>query len=144
MNITELQEILKINNINLTGRALAEILGMNERSLSNKKKAGTAVQHKLLKILEEKFNIVLTNPVLDNTDFPTMGERIKYIRQALGYSSQEEFAIYLSATKQYVNLVENNKSKLSIENLTKLMADHNVSANYILAGIGHPFLPKWE
>lgn len=144
MNITELQEILKINDINLTGKEIAEIWGINTDSFFAKKRIGSQIKSKHLKLLEEKFNIVLTNPVLDNTDFPTIGERIKYIRKSLGYSSQEEFAICLGVTKQYVNLVENNKSKLSIENLTKLMVDHNVSANYILAGIGHPFLLKWD
>lgn len=144
MNITELQEILKINNINLTGRAIADIWGMNEKSFSDKKRIGSQIKPKYLKLLEEKFDIVLTNPVLDNTDFPTMGERVKYIRQALGYSSQEEFGNYLGSTKQYVSLVEKNKAKLSVENLAKLLTEKNVNANYIISGVGHPFLPRWD
>ncbi|MCM1003561.1 MAG: helix-turn-helix domain-containing protein [Candidatus Gastranaerophilales bacterium] len=143
MNITELQEILKLHDINLTGRALAEIWGVNEHTITDKKRNGSAIKYKNLKQLEEKFNITLIEPELEDCEFPTMGERIKFIRKSLGFS-QEGFAEYLGLSRQYMSQMETNKNKMSIENLAKLLEEKDVSANYVIAGVGHPFLPKWD
>ncbi len=71
----------------------------------------------------------------------TMGSRIKEIRNALNLS-QEEFGQILNSGKSYVSAVENDKSKLSLENLVKLLMNHGANINYILCGIGSPFLDR--
>ncbi len=143
MNIIELQEILKIHDINLTGRALAEIWGVNEHTITDKKRTGSQIKSKHLKLLEDKFNITLINPIVEDTDFPTAGERVKFIRESM-HLSQEDFAKLLNVSRAFIGAVEKNKANLSIEKLAYLLKEHNVSANYILAGIGHPFLLKWD
>ncbi len=71
----------------------------------------------------------------------TMGKRIKQIRQELKLS-QEQFGKIFGSGKSYISAVENDKSKLSIENLVKLLVNHNVNINYILGEIGQPFNTK--
>lgn len=74
----------------------------------------------------------------------TIGKRIKKIRQELRLS-QEQFGQIFSAGKSYISAVENDKSKLSVDNLVKLLLDYKVSTNYILGGIGSPFIaPDFE
>lgn len=141
MNIIELQEILKLHKINLTGRALAEIWGMNENTITNKKRLGTPIKVKYLKLLEEKFHITLLEECLEDSDFPTAGERVKFIRESM-HMSQEEFAELIGVSRAFISTVEKNKANLSVEKLTFLLNNYNVSANYILGCIGRPFLPK--
>lgn len=69
----------------------------------------------------------------------TMGSRIKEIRAILKMS-QEEFGLLFNSGKSYISAVENDKSKLSVENLTKLLLHFHVNVNYILGGIGTPIL----
>lgn len=71
----------------------------------------------------------------------TMGQRIKQIRQELNLS-QEQFGKIFGSGKSYISAVENDKSKLSIENLVKLLVNHDVNINYILAEVGQPFNQK--
>ena len=71
----------------------------------------------------------------------SIGSRIKKIRQELNLS-QEEFGRFFNTGKSYISAVENNKSQLSVESLVKLLVNHNVNINFILAGIGQPFLPQ--
>ncbi len=71
----------------------------------------------------------------------TIGQRIKEIRQELRLS-QEQFGQIFCAGKSYISAVENDKSKLSVENLVKLLVDYNVSIDYILGGIGKPFITQ--
>lgn len=69
----------------------------------------------------------------------TMGKRIKTLRQELQLS-QEKFGEIFGSTKAYISAIENDKSKLSVENLGKLLLDYNVNLNWLFAGIGTPFL----
>ena len=73
----------------------------------------------------------------------TMGQRIKSIRQALNLS-QEEFGAYFNAGKSYISAVENDKSKLSVDNLSKLLMNKNVSVNFLLGDKGEPFINECE
>lgn len=74
----------------------------------------------------------------------TMGFRVKKIRQELQLS-QEKFGEIFGSTKAYISAVENDKSKLSVENLGKLLVDYNVNLNWLFAGKGDPFLlPPFE
>ena len=74
----------------------------------------------------------------------TTGTRLKAIRQSLGLS-QENVAELLETSKSYISLVETDKSKLSVENLVKLLLNYGVNLNYLLAGIGQPILaPQYE
>lgn len=68
-----------------------------------------------------------------------MGKRIKEVRSILNLS-QEEFGSLLGSGKSYISAVENDKSKLSVENLVKLLVNFKVNINYILGGIGEPIL----
>ena len=71
----------------------------------------------------------------------TTGSRIKKIRQELNLS-QEQFGKIFKTGKSYISAVENNKSQLSVESLVKLLVNYNVNINFILGGIGQPFLPQ--
>lgn len=73
----------------------------------------------------------------------TMGFRVKKIRQELQLS-QEKFGEIFGSTKAYISAVENDKSKLSVENLGKLLVDYNVNLNWLFAGIGDPFIPQLD
>lgn len=68
MNITELEERLSQQNINLTNRAICELWGMDEASFSRKKKLGSEIKHKNIKQIEEYLAISLTaNSEADNS-----------------------------------------------------------------------------
>lgn len=69
----------------------------------------------------------------------TMGKRIKEIRKKL-HLSQEELGEFLGSGKSYISAVENDKSKLSVESLVKLLVNYQVNINYILGGVGKPML----
>ena len=69
----------------------------------------------------------------------TIGKRIREVRQALRMS-QEEFGAFFNSTKSYISAVENDKSKLSLESLVKLLLNYNVNINFILGGIGELFI----
>ena len=68
-----------------------------------------------------------------------LGQRLKEVRQLM-HLSQEEFGAILGAGKSYISSVEHGKSKLSLESLVKLLMNYNVSIDYLLGGIGSPFI----
>lgn len=71
----------------------------------------------------------------------TMGARIKQVRNEL-HLKQEDFAKHFGFSRAFLSAIEKDKSKLSVDNLTKLLVDFNVSINFILAGIGDVFVKK--
>jgi len=74
----------------------------------------------------------------------TQGMRIKKIRQALGLS-QDKFGEIFEISKQFVSLLEKDKTFLNNDKLVKLLFDYNVNINYLLGGIGEMFnAPKFE
>ena len=68
----------------------------------------------------------------------TTGARLKECREYLKLS-QDDIAKLIGSTPSYISLVENNRSKLSTDNLIKLLLRYNINLNYLLAGIGKPF-----
>lgn len=68
----------------------------------------------------------------------TQGMRIKKIRQALGLS-QDKFGEIFEISKQFVSLLEKDKTFLNNDKLVKLLFDYNVNINYLLGGIGGMF-----
>lgn len=74
----------------------------------------------------------------------TQGQRIKKIRQELNLS-QEEFGKIFDIGKQFISLLEKDKTQLNNDKLVKLLFDYNVNINYLLGGIGSMFNPpKFE
>ncbi|MFA6989575.1 MAG: helix-turn-helix transcriptional regulator [Candidatus Gastranaerophilaceae bacterium] len=71
----------------------------------------------------------------------TQGFRLKKIRQELNIT-QQDLADKLGITKANVSKVENDNGSFSSEILNKLLVDLNLNINYLLAGIGEPFLTK--
>ena len=69
----------------------------------------------------------------------TTGQRVKKIRLALNMS-QEQFGHLFNSGKSYISAVEKDKSRLSVDSLVKLLLNYNVNLNYLLGGIGEPFL----
>ena len=69
----------------------------------------------------------------------TQGERLKTVRLALKVS-QEEFGRILNVSKQYISNLEANRNILNNEKLVSLLLNYNVNLNYLLGGIGEPFL----
>ena len=73
----------------------------------------------------------------------TFGSRFKKIRQLKGYK-QEDIANILGLTKQSVSNIENDKTFVSKDVLSKLVIDLNINLNYLIAGKGQMFLPELE
>ena len=69
----------------------------------------------------------------------TQGQRIKKIRQELKLS-QDDFGKIFGISKQFVYLLEQDKTFLNNDKLVKLLLDYNVNMNYLLAGIGNMFI----
>ncbi len=69
----------------------------------------------------------------------TIGQRVKAVRQELKLS-QEQFGQIFNAGKSYISAVENDKSKLSVDNLVKLLLNYDVNINYILGGKGEMYI----
>ena len=69
----------------------------------------------------------------------TQGNRIKKIREELRLT-QEQFANIFGFNRAYLSAIEKDKSKLSVDNLVKLLLTYNVNMNYILGGIGEMFI----
>ena len=70
-----------------------------------------------------------------------MGERIQQIRRSLNMT-QQEFGDIFGVKKSFICAVEKGDSKLSVDNLVKLLVNHNVNINYILGGQGNMFLEQ--
>lgn len=71
----------------------------------------------------------------------SMGMRIKQVRNEL-HLKQEDFAKRFGFSRAFLSAVEKDKSKLSVDNLIKLLTEFNVSINFILAGIGDVFIKR--
>lgn len=69
----------------------------------------------------------------------TTGDRVKKIR-TLKNLTQEEFASKLDVSKQTISGIEKNRNFFSQSSLEKLVSSFNVNLNYIISGIGEPFL----
>lgn len=54
--------------------------------------------------------------------------------------SQDEFGKKLKVSKQYVSNLEADRNILNNEKLVLLLTDLNVNINFILDGIGEPFI----
>lgn len=70
----------------------------------------------------------------------TQGTRLKKIRTELNLS-QEDFAKFFQTSVAYISQIEKDKSGLSVNNIIKLAHEYKVNLNYLLCGIGSPFLP---
>lgn len=69
----------------------------------------------------------------------TQGERLKDLRLVLKLN-QQQMASKLGITQSAISAVEKGISgSLSGENLTKLLIEYNVNANWLLAGKGEMF-----
>ena len=68
----------------------------------------------------------------------TQGNRIKKIREELRLT-QEQFANVFGFNRAFISAIEKDKSKLSVDNLVKLLLTYNVNMNYVLGGIGEMF-----
>lgn len=68
----------------------------------------------------------------------TQGQRIRKIRQALNLS-QEDFGKIFDITKQFVSLLEKDKTFLNNDKLVRLLLECNVNINYLLGGSGEMF-----
>jgi len=74
----------------------------------------------------------------------TQGIRLKKIRQELNLS-QEQFGIKIGVSKQYVSNLEADRNVLNNEKLVSLLVDFNVNLNYLIGGVGQPFIaPQFE
>jgi len=71
----------------------------------------------------------------------SQGQRIKKIRQELKLS-QDDFGKIFNISKQFVSLLEQDKTFLNNDKLVKLLLDYNVNVNYVLAGIGSMFIMR--
>ncbi|MFA6988701.1 MAG: helix-turn-helix transcriptional regulator [Candidatus Gastranaerophilaceae bacterium] len=73
----------------------------------------------------------------------TEGKRIKEIRKILGFT-QKEFAEILGFRESFMSSVENDRNLLNHGKQLLLLQNYDVNINYILAGIGDPFLTKQD
>ena len=71
----------------------------------------------------------------------TQGIRIKKIRQALNLS-QDDFGKIFDISKQFVSLLEKDKTFLNNDKLVKLCIDYDVNINYLLTGKGQMFIAQ--
>ena len=70
-----------------------------------------------------------------------IGHRLKTIRLTLRLS-QLEMGAKIGLSKQGISKVENNKSFMTFQILSRLAVDLNINLNYLIAGIGEPFLKE--
>lgn len=66
-----------------------------------------------------------------------MGERIKSIRQSLGWT-QDKLAQESGISKSFLSEIENNKANISGENLLKIANALNASLDYLMKGEPFP------
>ena len=135
MNITELQDKLKKLNINISGREMSSIWGIDETSFSRKKREGSDIKHKNIQQLEEKLGINLTSN--SNTD----NILVDYYPDVCGscgngvfeFSTKKEliavpksaFSTHFSSSKQYfvINAIGNSMEPLIYDG-DKLIIEH--------------------
>jgi transcriptional regulator with XRE-family HTH domain len=70
-------------------------------------------------------------------------ERIKELRNKLGLK-QEDLAVSLELTKNYISLVETGKRKLSPQSVELLCTRYGVNREWLENGKGEMFLTKGE
>lgn len=73
----------------------------------------------------------------------TIAERLKEIRKEKRMT-QTELGEVLGVTKQAIASAEVGNNNPSIKFISKLITDLNVNANWLIAGIGEPFLETPE
>lgn len=71
----------------------------------------------------------------------TMGKRIQMIRKSLG-KTQQQFGDIFGVKKSFICAIEKDDSKLSVDNLVKLLVNYKVNINYVLDGQGSMFLEQ--
>lgn len=74
----------------------------------------------------------------------TIAERFKEIRMLKNWRTQSNMADELGIKRQAVANVEAGNNNPSIETINKLVTEFNVNANWLIAGIGEPFLETPE
>ena len=70
----------------------------------------------------------------------SLGERIKQIRQSLGWT-QDKLAHEAGISKSFLSEIENNKAKVSGDNLLKIANALNASLDYLMIGAKGPGEP---
>lgn len=74
----------------------------------------------------------------------SFGSRVKDIRKKLNLS-QEMLAEKLDLTRASIAAIEADKNKCSQDTLCRLLLTFNININYLLSGIGTPFIqPQFE
>ncbi|MCD7804459.1 MAG: helix-turn-helix domain-containing protein [Oscillospiraceae bacterium] len=64
-------------------------------------------------------------------DYIILGQRIGYLRRQKGLS-QEELAERADLSREFINMIENNKTKLGVDSLVDIANSLGVSADDIL------------
>ncbi|MCD7733043.1 MAG: helix-turn-helix transcriptional regulator [Oscillospiraceae bacterium] len=65
------------------------------------------------------------------TDYITLGHRINYLRRQKGLS-QEELAEKANLSREFISMIENNKTGLGVDSLVKIANSLGVSTDDIL------------
>lgn len=73
----------------------------------------------------------------------TIAERFKEIRKEKRIT-QAEYAEVLGISRQVVANTEAGNNNPAIDTINKLITEFNVNANWLIAGIGEPFLETPE
>lgn len=69
-----------------------------------------------------------------------MGERLRMVREALGYT-QTEFAERLKLTRNFISLVETGQRILSDRSINDVCREFNVLEQWLRTGEGDMFVP---
>lgn len=69
-----------------------------------------------------------------------MGERLRMVREALGYT-QTEFAERLKLTRNFISLVETGQRILSDRSINDVCREFNVREQWLRTGEGEMFVP---
>lgn len=69
-----------------------------------------------------------------------MGERLRMVREALGYT-QTEFAERLKLTRNFISLVETGQRILSDRSINDVCREFNVREQWLRTGEGDMFVP---
>lgn len=142
MNINELLQKLKKRNISLTGRAIAEIWGMDETSFSKKKTAETQIKQKNIIQLEKFLNISLLDKENEislerdfkqdlNLNLENFGNKIKKImtKNSLSFS---EMAKILNISEQELNNIITGKLFPDVLLLHNIQKNFKLTINWLL------------
>ena len=146
MNIIELEEILKNNNIIVSNRIIAKIWGMDEAAYSRKKKVGSDIKQKNIEQIEEYYSIpIISNQVkLDCVKldfypdvfgscgsgcmvFSEAKEKLAVTKDIItNYSASNQYSI-ISARGSSMSPIINDDDKLVIQhNLNEQIIDDTV------------------